>query len=55
MFPHIKAKLVRSTPDTFKGLVLSQQSALCPPKAILAGIDYDFSFCITSSLCRVKE
>ena len=29
-----KAKLVRSTPETFKGLGLSQQSASCPPKGV---------------------
>ena len=35
-----KAKLVRSTPETFKGLGLSQQSAFCPQKALLADICY---------------
>ena len=30
-----KAKLVRSTPETFKGLGLSQQSASCPPKGVV--------------------
>lgn len=32
-----KAILVRSTPEAFKGLGLSQQSAFCPPKGV-AGI-----------------
>ena len=39
-----KAKLVRSTPKTFKGLGLSKQSALCPQKALLAGIVH-LNFC----------
>ena len=39
-----KAKLVRSTPETFKGLGLSQQSAFCPQKALLAGIIH-LNFC----------
>lgn len=33
-----KAKLVRSTPKTFKGLGLSQQTAFWGQKALLAGI-----------------
>ena len=33
-----KAKLVRRTPETFKGLGLSQQTAFCPQKAMLARI-----------------
>ena len=39
-----KTKLVRSTPETFKGLGLSQQSAFCPQKALLAGIIH-LNFC----------
>ena len=30
--------LVRNIPETFKGLGLSQQTAFCPQKAMLAGI-----------------
>ena len=33
-----KAKLVMSTPETVKGLGLSQQTAFCPQKAMLAGL-----------------
>ena len=33
-----KAKLVRRTPETFKGLGLSQQTAFCPQNAMLAGM-----------------
>ena len=35
-----KRRLVRNIPETFKGLGLSQQSAFCPQKAMLAGIGY---------------
>ena len=38
-----------------KRLGLSQQTAFCPQKAMLAGIDHDCNFCINSSLCKVKE
>ena len=38
-----KAKLIRSTPETFKGLGLSQRSAFCPKKALLAGMVYTHS------------
>ena len=34
-----KAKLVRRTPETFKGLGLSQQTAFCPQKTMLSGIN----------------
>ena len=33
-----KHRLVRNIPETFKGLGLSQQTAFCPQKAMLAGI-----------------
>ena len=36
--------LVRNTPETFKGLRLSQRSAFCPQKALLAGIIH-LNFC----------
>ena len=40
-----KTKLVRNIPETFKGLGLSQQTAFCPQKAMLAGIlQINFSF-----------
>ena len=32
-----KHRLVRNIPETFKGLGLSQQTAFCPKKAMLAG------------------
>ena len=32
-----KHRLVRNIPETFKGLGLSQQTAFCPQKAMLAG------------------
>ena len=32
-----KRRLVRNIPETFKGLGLSQQTAFCPQKAMLAG------------------
>ena len=35
-----KAKLVRSTPKTFKCLGLSQQTAFCPKKAMLAVLNH---------------
>ena len=35
-----KHRLVRSIPETFKGLGLSQLTTFCPQKAILAGIVY---------------
>ena len=35
-----KHRLVRNIPETFKGLGLSQQTAFCPQKAMLAGIVY---------------
>lgn len=35
-----KAKLVRYTPETFKGLGLSQQSASCHQKAMLAVLNH---------------
>ena len=34
----ITTALVRSTPETLKGLGLSQQIAFCPQKAMLAGM-----------------
>lgn len=34
-----KAKLVRRIPETFKGLGLSQQTAFCPQKTMLSGIN----------------
>ena len=33
-----KHRLVRNIPETFKGLGLSQQTAVCPQKAMLAGM-----------------
>ena len=33
-----KHRLVRNIPETFKGLGLSQQTAFCPQKAMLAGM-----------------
>ena len=39
-----KGNLIRRTPGTFKGLGLSQQSAFCPQKALLAGIIH-LNFC----------
>lgn len=33
-----KRRLVRNIPETFKGLGLSQQTAFCPQKAMLAGM-----------------
>lgn len=51
-----KAKLVRSTPETFKGLGLSKQSAFCPPKAMLAGmITLLFSLIFFESLHFLKR
>ena len=35
-----QSALVRSIPETFKSLGLSQQTAFCPQKAMLAGIVY---------------
>ena len=35
-----KHRLVRNIPETFKGLGLSQQTAFCPQKAMLAGINH---------------
>ena len=35
-----KAKLIRNTPETFKDLGLSQQSAFCPQKAMLAVLNH---------------
>ena len=37
-----KHRLVRTIPETFKRLGLSQQTAFCPQKAMLAGIVYIF-------------
>ena len=37
-FDTTKTKLVRNIPETFKDLGLSQQTAFCPKKAMLAGI-----------------
>ena len=34
----ISTALVKNIPETFKGLGLSQQTAFCPQKAMLAGI-----------------
>lgn len=39
-----KAKLVRSAHETFQGLGLSQQTAFCPQKKMLAGIIH-LNFC----------
>ena len=51
-----KAKLVRSTPETFKGLGLSQQTAFCPQKALLAGmITLLFSLVFFESLHCLKR
>ena len=41
-YPH--TEFIRTTPETFKGLGLSQQTAFCPSKVILAGINYLY-FC----------
>jgi len=38
----LQGEFARSTPETFKGLGLSQQPAFCPQKALLAGMDHDF-------------
>ena len=38
-----KHRLVRNIPETFKGLGLSQQSAFCPQKAMLAGTQQFYS------------
>ena len=45
-----KHRLVRSIPETFKGLGLSQQTALCPQKAMLAGIS-SLLFRIAFTVC----
>lgn len=45
-----KEKLVRITPDTFEGLGLSQRSAFCPPKALLAGTVHNVSQNIIPSI-----
>ena len=51
-----KAKLVRCTPEAFKGLGLSQQTAFCPQKALLAGmITLLFSLVFFESLHCLKR
>ena len=38
-----KHRLVRNIPETFKGLGLSQQTAFCPQKAMLASVVQNFT------------
>ena len=42
-----KHRLVRNIPETFKGLGLSQQTAFCPQKGILAGMCHFKLGCFT--------
>ena len=45
-----KHRLVRNIPETFKGLGLSQQTAFCPQKALLAGTVHNVSQNIIPSI-----